>query len=287
MTTDAEGNPIETLRWTPEGAKPGAKETDTPHPIDEDGEALTAELLWVAQSHSGDYHDNMTSENYLRWVSNRLLPTFKQLYGENMQMILVQDNAPYHHKRGIGTLPSGKGKLWAHFKQVCPEVKTITLPISSRRTEELTVTLTDELVAMKASKSRPNVPDEEELREGVLAELRKSNSPLLQCKVENMLREAGHRWIWTPPYCPWLQPVRLPNPHAAHFHLSQRAIAADRDVLGRGQKLGRVALQERTHDAHCHRAAPGSVVWCRGWQRGRRRRAKACEDQGKLQRVSE
>ena len=30
----------------------------------------------------------------------------------------------------------------------------------------------------------------------------------IQCQVEGMLKEKGHRWIWTPPYCPWLQPVR-------------------------------------------------------------------------------
>jgi hypothetical protein len=43
----------------------------------ENGEALTAELLWVAQSHTGDYHDNMNSDMYMRWVKNRLLPTFR------------------------------------------------------------------------------------------------------------------------------------------------------------------------------------------------------------------
>ena len=38
--------------------------------------------------------------------------------------------------------------------------------------------------------------------------MREKKSPKVQCKVENMLRAAGHRWLWTPPYCPWLQPVR-------------------------------------------------------------------------------
>eukprot|EP01043_Picozoa_sp_COSAG02_P008751 COSAG02_NODE_286_length_25649_cov_13.411272_4_plen_99_part_00 len=46
ITRDVEGKPIETLKWTPDGAK----ETDTPHHIDADGEkgTLTTELLWVA-----------------------------------------------------------------------------------------------------------------------------------------------------------------------------------------------------------------------------------------------
>ena len=111
VTNDAAGNPIETLQWKAKATD--KKETDTPHPIDgEDGKALTAELLWVAQSHSGDYHDNvrmlmhinsasctipdsfslqMNSDMYLRWVKNRLLPTFEKLY-PGKQMILIQDN---------------------------------------------------------------------------------------------------------------------------------------------------------------------------------------------------
>jgi len=105
------GYPIETLQW--KASERARVETDTPHPIDgEDGKALTAELLWVAQSHSGDYHDNvrmlmhinsasctipdsfslqMNSDMYLRWVKNRLLPTFEKLY-PGKQMILIQDN---------------------------------------------------------------------------------------------------------------------------------------------------------------------------------------------------
>ena len=60
VTNDAAGNPIETLQWKAKATD--KKETDTPHPIDgADGETLTAELLWVAQSHTGDYHDNVRS----------------------------------------------------------------------------------------------------------------------------------------------------------------------------------------------------------------------------------
>jgi len=54
----ATGDPIETLQW--KASATAQKKTDTPHPIDgQGGETLTAELLWVAQSHTGDYHDNV------------------------------------------------------------------------------------------------------------------------------------------------------------------------------------------------------------------------------------
>ena len=64
---------------------------------------LTCETLWVAQSSSGDYHDNMNSEMFMQWVQDKLIPTFEKAY-PGKKMILVADNAPYHHKRVIGSL---------------------------------------------------------------------------------------------------------------------------------------------------------------------------------------
>ena len=106
--------------------------------------------------------------------------------------------APYHHKREIGSLRefTTKKKLYEHLVVAAPEVKEITLPINEKRkrgVHEITV---------------PVTPDFDEMRDGFLRVLREKKSPKVQCKVENMLRAAGHRWLWTPPYCPWLQPVR-------------------------------------------------------------------------------
>ena len=66
---------------------------------------MIAELLWVVQSHSDDYHDN------IKWVRKKLVPCFKRKY-PGKQMVLVADNVPYHHKRKIGSLASlSKAKL--------------------------------------------------------------------------------------------------------------------------------------------------------------------------------
>ena len=43
-----------------------------------------------------DYHDTMTGEFFMYWIKKRLTPAFEARYpGKNM--ILVLDNAPYHH----------------------------------------------------------------------------------------------------------------------------------------------------------------------------------------------
>jgi hypothetical protein len=58
-------------------------------------------------SRKGDYNKNMNSKMFLKWVNEKVLPTFARLYpGKNL---LIMDNALYHHKRDIGAL-SNKAK---------------------------------------------------------------------------------------------------------------------------------------------------------------------------------
>jgi hypothetical protein len=74
-----------------------------PHPR-EDGK-LTCETIWKATSRKGDYHNNMNSEMFIKWVTEKFLPTLKQQH-PGKKMLLTMDNAPYHHKREIVTLSS-------------------------------------------------------------------------------------------------------------------------------------------------------------------------------------
>ena len=52
----------------------------TPYPELRDDKLLTTETIWPADTHTGDYHDNMRSDIFLKWVDERLIPTFKQKY---------------------------------------------------------------------------------------------------------------------------------------------------------------------------------------------------------------
>ena len=51
------------------------------------------------------------------------------------------------------------------------------------------------------------IPTTEELKGVCVKEMNANHSHLLQCDVQKILKEAGHTWLWTPPYCPWLQPI--------------------------------------------------------------------------------
>ena len=60
----------------------------------------TTEMIFRAKfatkHHVRDYHDTMDSEFFMYWVQNRLVPAFEQRYPAK-KMILMLDNAPYHH----------------------------------------------------------------------------------------------------------------------------------------------------------------------------------------------
>ena len=70
---------------------------DTPHPSSSGNSngMLTAEALWVASSHHGDYHDNLNATMFLFWLKNKLVPCFERLF-PGFSMVVVADNAPYH-----------------------------------------------------------------------------------------------------------------------------------------------------------------------------------------------
>ena len=73
-------------------------------------ERISCETLWVAQSHSGDYHDNVTSDMFMLWVKQKLCPLFEKNYPGN-KMVLITDKALYHHAQEIRTLGHLSKKL--------------------------------------------------------------------------------------------------------------------------------------------------------------------------------
>lgn len=49
-----------------------------------------AELIFKSQSKSGDYHDDMNRTNFMKWLSEKLIPNLPP------NSLVVMDNAPYH-----------------------------------------------------------------------------------------------------------------------------------------------------------------------------------------------
>ena len=205
------GVPVSDLKWN----------GDTPHSKELSNGKLTCELMWKAQSSSGDYHDNMNPDMFMKWTTNKLVPTFERLH-PNKKMILICDNAAYHHKRELGSLSNFTKN---EILELCIQhnVEYIDIPMTEIRhnflevNEVVSVDVTDdndcrvpfeyEKMKGRSSSSTPFVPSLDELKFGVLQYIRCNKPELLECKVEKLLMERGHSILWTPPYTPDLQPI--------------------------------------------------------------------------------
>lgn len=60
-------------------------------------------LVFQSNTKSGDYHDEMNSKNFKKWVTDKLLPNLHQ------STLIIMDNAPYH-SICINRTPNGNHK---------------------------------------------------------------------------------------------------------------------------------------------------------------------------------
>ena len=217
---DDVGRPIYDLIWR--GPKKGTcqpRERSGP----DDPAKINCETLWIAQSKTGDYHENMNSDNYMKWVRKKLLPCFDQLF-PGKRMVFVADNAPYHHAREIGALGGlTKPKLTALMvKHGCTY---LDIPESDKRNEMfaddevkgVSHLPNKEVYRLAFNKAKfekragtaaaPFVPSTTELQLGFVNWLKENKPELLECKFEKEMKAKGHNILWTPPYCPDLQPI--------------------------------------------------------------------------------
>jgi hypothetical protein len=223
---DGNNKPVDDLVW----------DGQTPHPDTGRGGLFTCETIWKATSAKGDYHDNMCSEMFMQWATDRLVPTFEALH-PGKKMVLVLDNAPYHHKREIGALGSmTKNELVAVCEKY--DVEYIDVPLNDVRLRELDKSDTIDGVTdmgdycrvefhpdtfkQRAGSNKPFLPSVAEMKTGVVEYFKEHKPELLDCKFERFMQERGHIILWTPPYSPDLQPIELfwaaGKNHAARFY---------------------------------------------------------------------
>jgi hypothetical protein len=126
---DNEGKPYDDLSWNKDTPHPQAYKDRKPDDL------FTCETLWIATSKSGDYHDNMDSNMFMQWVEQKLLPTFNKQY-PGKRMVLVCDNAPYHHKREIGAMNTKTKKQIIDMMEQ-DGIDEVTLPLNDARSEYL------------------------------------------------------------------------------------------------------------------------------------------------------
>ena len=94
----------------------------------QDGVVFNTQMVWRGKHGKGDYHDNMDGHMFEKWLTERLVPTFKKRY-PGKRMVLCMDNAPYHHVHPDDSFfASGKTKeeMRAKLEELNVESVTVT-----------------------------------------------------------------------------------------------------------------------------------------------------------------
>jgi hypothetical protein len=151
---------------------------------------------------------------FIKWVQENLIPTFKQIH-PGKQMVLIMDNALYHHKRKIGTFSS---KTKQELVEMCKKYKVEYIDLQSidnrlyaYRTNNhdkdnvqfqgdlIELTFDEDIFIARPTINQPFIPAVQELRAGIVGYLKINNPKVLECQVKNISKVAGHFIIWAPP----------------------------------------------------------------------------------------
>ena len=158
-----------------------------------DQQYLTAEWVFRANANIRDYHKNMDSHMFMRWVRKQLIPTFKKQF-PGKKMVLILDNAPYHHSHpedGINVKKLKKSEVVKLLKQGQFKCKSIKV---AREAGDLTFKPAD------YSKAAPAGPYVSELREQLLAVVEYEDPDRLKTELQLEFEKNGYELIFTPPY---------------------------------------------------------------------------------------
>jgi hypothetical protein len=183
-----------------------------------DQKALSCELIYVAEKGDGDYHANMNGSIYMQWLHNRLIPTFKKLYPRK-KMVLVLDNASYHHVRGddwinIHTM----NKTEIAYKLIELGVNSISVQRQKKGTRTMeTKTFPKPSFYEVGSKWAPTL---DELKKELKTYL-DTHPGINQTQVQKLFKQHGHELIYTPPYQPGAQPIERLWAYAKNYVASQ------------------------------------------------------------------
>lgn len=170
-----------------------------------DEKCLSAELIFEAVEHDGDYHKCMNGDIYIKWLENRLIPTFKKLFPKK-KMALVLDNASYHHVKGESWIsPSSMKKF--ELACVLRELKISYMIVyrDDKNGQRKKYRFGQNAYFESGSKWAPTVV---EMRK----ELRKyldSNPGYQKTEVQKLFDKHGFKLIYTPPYTPTTQPIEM------------------------------------------------------------------------------
>lgn len=177
-----------------------------------DAEQESAAWVFPASASFKDYHKNMDGFMFMKWMKNCLIPAFKKQFGDK-KMILVLDNAGYHHGDGDDTWRPDTKTKEQNLAYLEKEGKKSLL---YWRGEGYTDAGSPEWVAEAAEGEAPRLswrakaprgPSAEEVAQGLTLWLKATHPDRLKEPIEVLMNEHQYELIWSPPYCPNFQPI--------------------------------------------------------------------------------
>jgi hypothetical protein len=164
--------------------------------------ALTAELVFEEVLEDGqddsDYHNTMTGAKFIAWVRNRLLPTFNQMYpGKKMNLVL--DNASYHKPRDESWISASKAMNKHELAH-----QLLDLGVQQLTTTRGTVVPAHRFEAAISAGG----PSKDDLIAATQLWL-EQHPDYNRTVIEQLFDDACHTLIYTPPFCPEVQPIEL------------------------------------------------------------------------------
>jgi len=139
------------------------------HAGGEQGFVPNALAIWKAGIKSGDYHANMNTANYVKWVTSQLVPNLQP------HTVLVIDNAKYHN------------------------TQLDKAPTSNSRKDEMIKWLTERNIWFESSMLKP------QLYKIIL----QHKPLYVKYVLDSILEEEGHSVLRLPPYHPDLNPIEM------------------------------------------------------------------------------
>ena len=194
--------------------------------------ALTAELVFEEVLEDGqddsDYHNTMTGAKFVAWLRNRLLPTFTALY-PGKKMFLVMDNAGYHRPRDESWVSSSKAQNKHALAHLLLDLGVSQLTTSGAQPR-----------TVPAHRFEASIGEGGPSKEDLLAAVQKwlaEHPDHNRTVVEQLMSDAGHALVYTPPYCPEVQPIELLWAKVKHY-------VAARSTNGRSLTQARQQTEE-------------------------------------------
>ncbi|XP_041982726.1 uncharacterized protein LOC121735835 [Aricia agestis] len=137
------------------------------HAGSSDGFVPNASLVYKATSTAGDHSIDMNYDNYVKWLSEKLLPNLPE------KSVIVMDNASYHN------------------------IRSSKIPTSKSTKGEMQHWLTENGISYDNSLKRIELNDL----------IKKNKERFITFKIDELMRRKGFEILRLPPYHPELNPI--------------------------------------------------------------------------------